>query len=150
MTVLKRVLLIVTLLTIALVSAACSGGGGGSGGGGAGSATDAAKAFIDATFKGDFTALRNAVCESQRNTLTAEQEQAIKDGLEQMGGIGNIDISGITYTQDGNTVKLGGNIKVSIQGASMDLPVDTMFADGLPVVQEGGSWKVCPTDILGG
>lgn len=147
MTVLKRVLLIVTLLTIALVSAACGGGGGG---GGAGSATDAAKAFIEATFKGDFTALRNSVCEAQRGNLTAEQEAQIKAGLEQMGGMGNLDISGITYTQDGNTVKLGGTIKVSIQGTSMDLPVDSMFAEGLPVVQEGGSWKVCPTNILGG
>lgn len=149
MTLSKRVLLIVAMMVIALVSAACGGGGGG---GGAGSATDAAKAFIEATFKGDFNALRNSVCEARRGELTAEQEAAITAGLQSMGGAGAVDTSGITYTlnSENNTVTLGGTIKVTVQGTTVDAPVESMFAEGLPVLQEGGSWKVCPTNMLGG
>lgn len=149
MTLSKRVLLIVAMMVIALVSAAC--GGGGDSGGGAGSATDAAKAFIDATFKGDFNAMRNAVCEARRGELTAEQEAEITAGLQAMGGAGSIDSSGITYTHntENNTVTLGGTIKVTVQGTTVDAPVEAMFAEGLPVLQEGGSWKVCPTTMLG-
>ena len=150
MTLSKRVLLIVALMLIALVSAACSGGG--DSGGGRGRASDAAYAFIDATFKGEFNALRNAVCEARRGELTAEQEAEITAGLQAMGGAGSIDSSGITYTfnSESNTVTLGGTIKVTVQGTTVDAPVDAMFAEGLPVLQEGGSWKVCPTNILGG
>jgi len=146
---LNRAMLIAVLVLVAIVSAACGGGGSG---GGSGKPEDAAKAFIEATFKGDFTALKNAVCDKLKGDLTAEAEATIKAGLDQMGGAGSLDTSAITYTYDSanKVVTLGGTMKATVQGVSMDIPVDTMFATGLPVVEEGGGWKVCPETVLGG
>ncbi len=145
---LNRAMLIAVLVLVAIVSAACGGGSSG----GAGKPEDAAKAFIEATFKGDFTALKNSVCDKLKGDLTTEAEATIKAGLEQMGGAGNLDTSAITYTYDSanKSVTLGGTMKATVQGVSMDIPVDTMFPGGLPVVEEGGGWKVCPATVLGG
>jgi hypothetical protein len=145
----NRIALMLTFVMVALVAAACGGGGGGS----TGSAADAAKAFLEGTFKADAAALRNVTCEAQRGQITDEALAQMSAGLEAMGGAAGLDLSGVTYTYNeaSKTVTLGGVIKATVSGVSMDVPVDQMFGnEGLPVIEEGGGWRVCPTGTLGG
>ena len=63
---------------------------------------------------------------------------------EAMTAMDTIDLTGVTYTYNeaAKTVSLGGSIKATVQGVSMDIPVDSMFPVGLPVIEEGGGWRV--------
>lgn len=133
----NKVGLMLALIVIALVAAACGGGGG------SGSATDAAKSFMEAVFKADANAMRNVTCDAQKGQITDDMVSNLREGLAQMGQ--NVDISGLTYTYDSSTkmVKIGGNIKATVQGVSVDVPIASMFPE-FPVVEEGGGWKVCP------
>ncbi|MCL4255388.1 MAG: hypothetical protein KJ043_16635, partial [Anaerolineae bacterium] len=138
MTLSKRVLLITAMMIIALVSAACGGGGGG---GGSGSATDAAKTFFEALLKADGNALRGSLCAAQQAAITDEVVSSLSSSI---GGTGaEIDPSGVTYTLNGSEVTLGGVLKVSMSGQSVDVPMEQFPLGNLPVVEEGGGWKVC-------
>lgn len=144
MTLSKRVLLITAMMIIALVSAACGGGGGG---GGSGSATDAAKTFFEALIKADGNALRGSLCAAQQAAITDEVVSSLASSI---GGTGaELDTSGITYTLEGTNVVLGGTMKVSVQGQSVDVPMSQFPLGSLPVVEEGGGWKVCINPLTG-
>ena len=135
----NRITLMLVLVIVALVAAACGGAGGTTG-----SPTDAAKAFLEGTFKADAAALRSVTCEAQRGEIT---DEALAQMNEAMTAMGTVDLTGVTYTYNeaAKTVSLGGEIKATVQGVAVDIPVSSMFADGLPVIEEGGAWRVCPT-----
>lgn len=102
--------------------------------------------FLSGLLNGNMEVVRETVCERALAELTPEQSQAITDAASQFG---DIDMSNVTYTfnPDTNTVSLSGTLGVSMQGTSAELPVDTMFGAGIPVVEEGGNWKACPDSL---
>lgn len=144
---LNRAMFIAVLVLVAMVSVAC---GGGSSGGGAGKPEDAAKNWVEALFKADGATLRNNMCDAQKAAITDDVVSSLASSL---GGTGaTLDTAGITYTVSGNNVTLGGNLKVTMSGQSVDVPMTSFPLGTLPVVQEGGGWKVCLSlnDLMGG
>lgn len=121
-----------------LVLAACGGGGA------SGSPTDAAKGFMEAIASLDEEAAKGYLCSAQ-----AEAADEMTGSFDDAEGF-TMDVSGLTYTAgevSGNnaTVTISGNIRMEMAGESNELPADTLFPE-LPMVNEGGSWKVCPSE----
>ena len=157
----NRITIVLVLLAVTLFATACSGNGGslrvvaleacsllGATTGDTNvstfdSPTDVAKAFFEGTFNVDATALRNATCQAQRGEIT---DEALAEMNEAITAMGTIDLTGVTYTynESAKTVSLGGSIKATVQGVAVEIPVSSMFRDGLPVIEEGGGWRVCP------
>lgn len=146
MTFSKRILLIVAMMIIALISVACGGGGGTSG-----SPTDVAKTFVEGIFAGNANAIRSVVCESAKSQITDEGLQAITGPINMMKEAGGeVVLSGLTYTYDSNKkiVTISGEVKVRIAGQETALPMslnDLFGNGGIPVLEEGGKWTVCPS-----
>jgi len=163
----NRITIVLVLLAVTLFATACSGDGGSlrvvaleacsllgattddTNVSNTNSPTDAAKAFLEGTFKADAATLRSVTCEAQRGEIT---DEALAQMNEAMTAMGTVDLTGVTYTYNeaAKTVSLGGEIKATVQGVAVDIPVSSMFADGLPVIEEGGGWRVCPTGGLSG
>jgi hypothetical protein len=132
---------------MALLLGAC--GGGGSGGG----ALTAVKTWFEALSQLDLNKVTELTCESQKATV----EQAFsflsaggETDLQAMKELFNIDVSGLTYEEKGvsgntATVHIAGELKVSAFGQEQTQPVD----EDVPVVNEGGTWKVCATEVPG-
>ncbi len=127
------------VLIAAVVLAACGGGAGGSPSG-------AAKAWFEAFTQFDMAKMKDLTC--------ASEQASIDDALSGLGGEGfdleamkelfQIDASGLNF-QDQNvsgndaTVRVSGKLKVSVFGQSQEEDVD----EEIPMVNEGGAWKVC-------
>lgn len=131
---------VVVLMVVAL--SACSGGGS-TGGGGGMSMTDAAKQFLESTFKGDKEAWRSVACE------------AIKDQADSLDSIPRpegftMDFSALKYEvkeESGDTGKVlvSGSVKMTMSGQSVDQDVANMGLSEIAMKREGGSWKACPS-----
>ena len=142
----NRVSLMLVLVVVAMLAAACGGGSGT----GAGSADGAAKAWFEALLKADGNALRNNMCDAQKAAITDAVVSSLATSLSGAGA--TMDTAGVTYTVNGSNVTLGGTMKVTAAGQSVDVPMTSFPLGTLPVVQEGGTWKVCLdlTQAMGG
>ena len=141
----NRITLIFALVIVALVAAACGGAGGTTG-----SPTDAAKAFLEALTRFDVDALRSNLCEARRGDITDIETNS--EALAAMREV-SYDFSGVTYTynESASTVTIGGEVIITVAGQTTPAPASSLVGSGsLPVVQEGGAWRVCPTGVLGG
>jgi hypothetical protein len=130
------------LSMIALILVACGGGGGN-----AGSPSTNAKSFMEAFASLDTEKMSALICSAQADSAD--------DLTGTIGGAGadiRIDVSKLTYTDgevSGNnaTVNMSGDITIEAQGQNVTAPIGDLFPEGeLPMVNEGGSWKVCPPE----
>jgi len=132
-------------LIAAVVLAAC-------GGGAAGGPAGATRAWFEAFTQFDFNKMKDLTCESEKST--------IEEGLSFLGSADTdvsalkeliqIDVSGLSYEErnvSGNnaSVHVAGKLKMSAFGQSQDQDVD----EDIPVVNEGGAWKVCAASLPG-
>jgi Ran GTPase-activating protein (RanGAP) involved in mRNA processing and transport len=132
--------MIVVIVLSALLTA-CGGGGGGAGG-----AAAAAKSFFDAFSQLDFAKMKDLTCDAQKSSLdqATEAMSALGDAaaLKEMM---KIDTSGLKFEEksvsgDKATVVVSGKMTVEAFGQSQDQEVNN---EELPMVNEGGAWKVC-------
>ncbi len=140
-----------TVVSIALVASvvvtACGGGSGG------GAAVAAAKSWFEAFAQLDLNRVKELTCESEKAAVDAALGLLAGGGeidVEAMKDLFQIDVSGLTYAEtsvSGNsaTVHISGLIKVSALGQSQDQDVD----EDVPLVNEGGAWKVCQAGLPG-
>ncbi len=127
----------VVVLVLALSLAACGGGAGGGM-----SMTDAAKQFLESSFKGEKQAWLAVACEAikgQSDSLSAPPE-----GF-------SVDFSALKYEVkeergDSGKVAISGSIKVTMAGASQEQDLGGLGLSELPMKREGGSWKACPSN----
>lgn len=114
--------------------------------------SDVAKAWIDGLFNADGQAMRDNMCKSQRAAITDEVVNQLDASL--LGAGATIDTAGITYTFNDATsmVTIGGNLKVTVSGQSVDVPMTSFPLAEIPVVNEDGRWFVCLSlnDVMGG
>ncbi len=137
------VVMIVVIVLSALLTAC--------GGGGSGGAAAAAKSFFDAFAQLDFAKMKDLTCAAQKQSIDDAMKtmslggdpSALKDMLK-------IDTSGLKYEEkstSGNnaTVVVSGKLKLEMLGQSQEEDVNNQE---LPMVNEGGQWKVCGTGGL--
>ena len=143
----KRNSVVVSMaLLAAVILSACGGGGGGG-------AAGAAQAWFQAFSQLDVAKIKDLTCEAQK--------AAIEDALSVLGGGGaadmeairqlfKIDVSGLKYEEksvSGNqaTVRISGKLKLEAFGQTQEQDLD----EEVPVVNEGGAWKVCASNLPG-
>lgn len=131
------VVMIMVIVLSALLTA-CGGSGG------AGPAA-AAKSFFDAFTELDFAKMKDLTCEAQKSTMdeAANAMSALGDSAA-LKELLKIDTSGLKYEEksvsgDKATVVVTGKIKVEAMGQSQDQDMN----EDVPMVMEGGAWKVC-------
>ncbi len=130
-------------LVLVLSLAAC-GGGAASNTGGGGSMTDAAKQFIEATFKADKDAWVAVACEA----IKGQADQAFTGSTGMPEGV-TYDFSALKYEvkeESGDTGKVGisGVMKLTVAGQTQELDFASNPLAEVPMKREGGNWKVCP------
>ena len=132
------VVMIVVIVLSALLTA-CGGGGG------AGPAA-AAKSFFDAFTQLDFAKMKDLTCEAQKATMdeAAQAMSALGDSAA-LKELLKIDTSGLKYEEksvsgDKATVVVTGKLKLEAFGQSQEQDLN---GEELPMVMEGGAWKVC-------
>jgi hypothetical protein len=137
------VVMIVVIVLSALLTA-CGGGGG------AGPAT-AAKSFFDAFTELDFAKMKDLTCEAQKATMdeAAQAMSALGDSAA-LKELLKIDTSGLKYEEksvsgDKATVVVTGKLKLEAFGQSQEQDLN---GEELPMVMEGGAWKVCASGGL--
>ncbi|GEM_PF-1469926 len=148
----RKLMILVTLLTLIAVLAAC-GGTSTTGGGGASSAGDppevVARNWFTAYLNADPDAAANLTCTPQRDSMRAGV-QAFADAQAAAPTQGEFDLSGLNFTIDSQsentaTLSASGSIRVTIAGQTVEQSVDQF---GIPVTVElaleGSSWLVCP------
>ena len=145
----KRISLVVSVVLVASVVMGACGGAGGAG------AAGAAKAWFEAIAQLDLNKVKDLTCDKEKAAL--EQAFSFLGGaasgetdLEALKELFQIDVSGLKYEEknvSGNTatVHISGVLKVSAFGQSQDQNVD----EDVPVVNEGGAWKVCAASLPG-
>jgi hypothetical protein len=129
----------VTAILLVVALSAC--GSGGTTGGGM-SMTDAAKQFLESTFKGDKEAWRAVACDpikGQADTL---------DSMPRPEGF-TMDFSALKYevkeeSGDSGKVAISGAVKMTVAGTSTEQSISDMGLSELNMKREGGSWKACP------
>jgi hypothetical protein len=133
------VVMIVVIVLSSLLTA-CGGGGGGAG------PAAAAKSFFDAFTQLDFAKMKDLTCEAQKSTMdeAAQAMSALGDPAA-LKELLKIDTSGLKYEEksvsgDNATVVVSGKMKVEAMGQSQE---QEMNNEELPMVKEGGAWKVC-------
>lgn len=107
----------------------------------AGEPADAVKAFYTALFTGGDAA--SYMCSASGIDATK-----LQDGYKQVAvafANSKIDTSGLTFTASNVTadkadVAVGGSMSIDTSGVKTDLP---MTIPAIPVVNEGGTWKIC-------
>jgi hypothetical protein len=131
------------MIVVIVLSALLTACGGGAGGGGAAAA---AKSFFDAFSQLDFTKMKDLTCDAQKKSI----EDAL--GMMSLGGDAaalkemlKIDTSGLKFEEkstSGNnaTVVVSGKLKLEMLGQTQEEDVNNQE---LPMVNEGGQWKVC-------
>lgn len=144
----KRLSLITVVVVVAsLVLAACGGGGGG------GDAVGAVKSWFEALSSLDLQKVVGLTCEQERSAV--EESFAFLSGsgtdLDALKQLFTIDASGLKYEDKGvsgntATVHISGKLKVTAFGQAQEQDID----EDVPVVNEGGAWKVCATSMPGG
>jgi len=133
------VVMIVVIVLSALLTA-CGGAGGGGG-----SAT-AAKSFFDAFSQLDFAKMKDLTCDAQKSAIdTATKSMSALGDASKLKDLIKIDTSGLKFEEkaasgDKATVVVSGKLKVEAMGQSQDQDVNN---EELPMVKEGGAWKVC-------
>lgn len=136
----KQFTRMISLVVLAALLAACGGGGGGGGM----SMTDAAKQFLEATFKQDKDKALAVVCAAYKTAA----EATFSAGAA-AAGAAEVDLSGVTFTvakESGDTgeVAVSGKIKITVAGQSQEMDLAQMGTmTNLPMKNESG-WKVCP------
>ncbi|CAG0931052.1 hypothetical protein TFLX_01976 [Thermoflexales bacterium] len=133
----------VVMIIVIVLSALLTACGGGAGGGGAAAA---AKSFFDAFAQLDFAKMKDMTCEAQK--------KSIEDAMSMMGAGGDasalkdmlkIDTAGLKYEEksvsgSNATVVVSGKLKLEMMGQAQEQDLDNQE---LPMVNEGGQWKVC-------
>ena len=143
----KRTSVLVSMVLVAaVVLSACGGGGSGAAG--------AAQAWFQAFAQLDVAKIKDLTCD--------QQKAAMEEAFSFLGGSsGNVDIdalkqlfkidaSGLKFEQksvSGNqaTVHVSGKLKVEAFGQTQEQELD----EDVPVVNEGGAWKVCASNLPG-
>lgn len=131
----------IVVIVLSSVLTACGGGGGGAGG-----AAAAAKSFFDALTQLDFAKMKDMTCEAQKATMDqAAQAMSALGDASQLKELMKIDTSGLKFEEksmSGNnaTVVVSGKMKVEAMGQSQE---QDMNNQEIPMVNEGGAWKVC-------
>jgi hypothetical protein len=130
----------ILVLVLALSLAACGGGAGGGM-----SMTDAAKQFLESTFKGDKEAWRAVACEAIKGQADALDAVRLPEGF-------SIDFSGLKYevkeeSGDSGKVGISGTVKMTMAGMSQEQNIQDMNLGELLMKREGGSWKACSQNI---
>ncbi|PJF31965.1 MAG: hypothetical protein CUN51_03215 [Candidatus Thermofonsia Clade 1 bacterium] len=109
------------------------------------SMTDAAKQFLESTFKGDKEAWRAVACEAIKGQADLLDAIRFPEGF-------SIDWSGLKYevkeeSGDSGKVGISGTVKITRLGMSQEQNIQDAGFDELPMKREGGSWKACPQNI---
>lgn len=128
---------VIIVLVLALSLAACSGGAGGGM-----SMTDAAKQFLESTFKGDKQAWSAVACEAIKGQADALDAMPRPEGF-------SVDFSGLKYEVkeergDNGKVAISGTFKITMAGMTQEQSVQDLNLGELAMKREGGSWKACP------
>ena len=132
------VVMIVVIVLSALLTA-CGGGGGGG-------AAAAAKSFFDAFSQLDFAKMKDLTCDAQKASMDqATQAMSALGDASALKDLLKIDTSGLKFEEksvSGNnaTVVVSGKMKIEAFGQSEEQEVKS---EELPMVNEGGAWKVC-------
>lgn len=141
---LSVVMIIVVVLSALLT--ACGGGGGGGDG-----AAAVAKSFFDAFSQLDFAKMKDLTCEAQKSTMDeATKSMSALGDAAALKELLKIDTSGLKFEEkaasgDKSTVVVTGKMKIEAFGQSEEQDVN---GEELPMVKEGGAWKVCATGGL--
>ena len=130
--------LMVLLLLVAMAVAACGGGGGG---GTSNTPEAAAKAWFEAAFAGNLDGVKAQTCAAGQTGV--ETAATAFSSFSATGA--TVDASGLTFTKasetgDDATVTVGGNVKVTAAGQSVEQPMENVT---MPLKKESGAWKVC-------
>jgi hypothetical protein len=131
------------VIVLSLVLSACGGGAGAAG------AAGAAKAWFDAFAQLDLAKIKDLTCDKEKSAMDqafsvfsgagGTDTQALKDLFK-------IDVSGLKFEDKGQgTVHISGAMKLSAFGQSQDQNID----EDIPMVNEGGTWKVCGNTVPG-
>lgn len=141
----SRGMLVMMAVVFALVMAACSPSASPTaapgGGTTAGDPSAAVKSFYDTLFSGGDAS--SFVC-----TAAGVDAATLQEGYKAAAASfanATIDTSGLTFTASNVTadkadVAVSGNMSVDMAGTKTDVPMDI---PRVPVVNEGGSWKIC-------
>ena len=135
---LSVVLIVVVVLSVLLT--ACGGGGGGAG------PAVAAKSFFDAFSQLDFAKMKDLTCDAQKSSIDqATQAMSALGDATALKDLIKIDTSGLKYEEksvsgDKASVVVSGKMKMEAFGQAQDQDVNN---EELPMVKEGGAWKVC-------
>lgn len=123
------------IIFIALLLVGCSSGG-------AKTPEAAAQNWVNALFSANGDQLRANMCKAQAIVLGDTVMRGISDGLAQGGAV---DVSGLTYSynQATQSVTIGGRVRISALGTTVDRDLGELGLNILPVIQEDGGWKVC-------
>lgn len=113
------------------------------GGRGASSPEAAAQNWLNAFFKADGKTLRDTTCTAQSLALTDSVINGLANTLGMTGA--TFDLSRLTYVYDATrkTVAIGGTVRITVNGITRDQNLTMLNLNILPVVEEGGGWKVC-------
>ncbi len=125
----------IVILFIAVLLVGCSSGG-------AKTPEAAAQNWVNALFSANGEQLRANMCAAQAIVLGETVMRGISEGLAQGGAV---DVSGLTYTYNPATqaVTIGGVVRISVAGRTIDRSLSELNLNILPVIQEDGAWKVC-------
>jgi hypothetical protein len=129
----KNLRAIAVVLILVILLAACGGGGS--------SPTAAVKGFFQAFAKLDVDKMTALTC----SEMAEEMEETL--GVFALFGDGvKIDVSGLKYevveeSGDRAVVRVTGTMKMSVSELGID--ESTEMDEEMPVVKEGGEWKVC-------
>lgn len=115
----------------------------GCGGRGASTPEAAAQNWLNAFFKADGKTLRDTTCTAQSLALTDSVINGLSNTLGMTGA--TFDLSRLTYAYDATrkTVAIGGTVRITVNGITRDQDLTMLNLNILPVVEEGGGWKVC-------
>ncbi|MCL4253849.1 MAG: hypothetical protein KJ043_08725 [Anaerolineae bacterium] len=130
----RHVIIIIMILSAVLLVGCASGG--------ASTPEVAAKNWIDALFSADGDQMRDNMCKVQAVALNNTIMNGIREGL---AGGGAVDVSGLTYSynQATQSVTIGGVVRISAAGQTIERALGELGLNILPVIQEEGGWKVC-------
>lgn len=134
----------IVVIVLGLLLSACGGGGGGGG------AAAAAKSFFDAFSQLDFAKMKDLTCESQKSALDqATQAMSALGDPAALKELMKIDTSALKFEEksasgDKATVVVTGKLKVEAMGQSQEQDIN---GEELPMVKEGGAWKVCGSGL---
>ncbi len=98
--------------------------------------------------------MKEMTCEAQKSGLDLALASITGSGqtVDQIKQVLKIDVSGLKFEEksiSGNigTVVVSGKMRLEALGQSQDQDVNN---EELPMVNEGGQWKVCTTKLPGG